>query len=85
MRNSQRDSKKGDKLKARWLGPYKVHEALDKGVYRLENLKGVVLKAAVNQCRLKLYHTTKAPEDTDQESADSDDSPPSPPPKKRKV
>ena len=87
MRNSQRDSKKGDKLKARWLGPYKVHEALGKGVYRLENLKGVVLKATVNQCRLKLYHTTKATKDTDQGSpSDSDDeSPPSPPPKKGKV
>ena len=59
LRNSHRESKKGDKMKPRWLGPYRVYEVLDKGVYRLENLKGVVLKAAVNQCRLKLYRTKR--------------------------
>ena len=44
LKNSQRDSKKGDKVKPRWLSPYKVHEALDKGVYKLQNQQGVVLK-----------------------------------------
>ena len=48
---------KGDKMKPRWLGPYTVHEALDKGAYRLKNLKGVLLKVAVNQGRLKMYHS----------------------------
>ena len=55
MRNSKRDSKKGDKMAPRWLGPYKVHQMLDKGVCRLENAGGLVLKAAVHQCRLKIY------------------------------
>ena len=56
LRNSARDSKKGDKLKPRWLGPYKVHKCLEKGLYRISNLKtGTVLKNVVNQCRLTMY------------------------------
>ena len=42
-------------MKPRWLGPYTVHESLGKGVYRLKNRHGTVLKAGVNICRLKLY------------------------------
>ena len=57
LRNSQRDSKKGDKMKPHWLGPYTVHKSLGKGVYRLKNQHGTVLKAAVNICCLKLYLT----------------------------
>ena len=60
LRNSQRESNIGGKMKLRWLGPYFIHEVLGKGVYCLSNLKsGVVLKTAANQCRLKLY--TKPP------------------------
>ena len=55
-KNSQRESKKGDKMKSHWLGPYSIHEVLGKGVHHLSNPKsGVVLKTAVNQCWLKLY------------------------------
>ena len=59
LRNSQRDTKKGDKMKVRWLGPYTVHESLGKGVYRLKNRHGTVLKAGINICRLKLYLTNE--------------------------
>ena len=53
LRNSHSDSKKGDKLQPRWLGPYRVYEALEKGVCRLENAHGSrVLKTAVNRCCL---------------------------------
>ena len=38
-----------------WLGPYKIHEKLDKGLYRLENLSVVVLQSIFNQCRMKLF------------------------------
>ena len=56
MRNSAREAKKGDKMKPRWLGPYKVHEVLEKGLYRISNPKtGIILKNAVNQCRLTMY------------------------------
>ena len=37
LRNSAGDSRKGDKLAKRWLGPYKIYEHIDKGVYCLEN------------------------------------------------
>ena len=50
---------KRDKMKPHWPGPYRVYEALDRGVYWLQNLEGVVLKAATNQCCLKLYHTKR--------------------------
>lgn len=45
-------------MKPRWLGPYVIHKHLKKGVYQVANDKGNVLKAAVNQCRLKVYHTS---------------------------
>eukprot|EP00731_Ephydatia_muelleri_P002673 Em0001g2673a len=53
LQNSHIDSKKGDKLQPRWLEPCRVYEALEKGVCRLENAYGRVLKTAVNRCRLK--------------------------------
>eukprot|EP00731_Ephydatia_muelleri_P017503 Em0010g601a len=31
LRNSARDTKKGDKLKPRWMGPYSIHTVNDKG------------------------------------------------------
>ena len=43
LRNNHQDSKKGDKLKQRWLGPYKVYEVLEKGVCQLENSTAKVL------------------------------------------
>ena len=52
IRNSARESKKGDKLNARWLGPYAIEEDLRKGVYRVSNAStGHVLKKGVNQSR----------------------------------
>ena len=58
LKNSARESKKGDKMKPRWNGPYKIHADLGKGVYRLLNPKtGNVLKKAVNIARLKVYYS----------------------------
>ena len=57
VRNSARESKKGDKMKPRWLGPYSIEESLGKGVYRVSNNStGLVLKKGINQSRLTLYH-----------------------------
>ena len=39
LRNSARECKKGDKLKPRWLGPYKVVECLGKKVLKIANAK----------------------------------------------
>ena len=52
LRNSARDSRKGDKLTKRWLGPYRVEEAIGKGLYRLANpTTGRMLKKTFNGCR----------------------------------
>ena len=52
LRNSARDGRKGDKFKARWLGPYMIKESLGKKVYRLSNpTPGHTLKKAFNGCR----------------------------------
>ena len=49
MRNSATDSRKGDKLAQRWLGPYKIEEHIGKGVYRLQNpVTGKILNKTVN-------------------------------------
>ena len=58
LKNSARDSKKGDKMKPRWLGPYKVEKSLGSGVFKISNqITGKVLKNAVNQCRLKHFQS----------------------------
>jgi hypothetical protein len=55
LKNSKRDTKKGDKTKPRWLGPYTISRVLGKGVFQLCNQKtGAPLKTAVNQCRLRI-------------------------------
>ena len=92
LKNSRKESRKGDKLAPRWVGPYTIHESLGKGVYRLSNPKtgfGLVNGAAVNQCRLKIYLAPNSPSDTSSEVDSESDSEPKtkaqPPPKKRKV
>ena len=56
VKNSRKESKKGDKLMPRWLGPYKIHEVLNKGTFKICNpSSGKVLMVAVNQCRLKVF------------------------------
>ncbi|KAL5477308.1 hypothetical protein EMCRGX_G024090 [Ephydatia muelleri] len=60
MRNSAKDSKKGDKMAQRWLGPYKVVQILEKGVYKQQNPStGKNLKKCVNGCRLKVFLKSK--------------------------
>ena len=90
LKNSRKESRKGDKLAPRWVGPYTIHESLGKGVYRLSNPKtGLINKTAVNQCRLKVYLAPNSPSDTSSEADFKSDSEPKtkaqPPPKKRKV
>ena len=57
-----------------WLGPYTITKSLSKGVFQLSNLKtGVPLKAAVNQCRLRIYN--QRPSDKGESHRDSDPGP----------
>lgn len=57
LRNSKRDSKMGDKMTNKWLGPYEIAEVKNKGNYRLRNPStNNILAKMVNASRLKRYH-----------------------------
>ena len=44
-------------MEPNWLGPYRIHEVLNKGTFRLSQLKdGKVLAQLYNMKRLKLYY-----------------------------
>lgn len=59
LRNSKRDTKKGDKMHPKWMGPYAIVSSLGKGLYRIRNCStDVVLKKAVHSSRLKQYFTS---------------------------
>ena len=47
-RNSRKDSRKGDRLTADWLGPYEIKEITPKGVCVLSNKDGIKLKTKTN-------------------------------------
>lgn len=55
LKNMRKLSKKGDKLKPNWLGPYEIAECLGKNNYRLKKTTGK-MKSIYNSTRLKLYH-----------------------------
>ena len=57
LKNCKKLSRKGSKLEQNWTGPYKIHEVLGKGTFRLSNSKDStkVLKTVYNMTRLKLY------------------------------
>ena len=44
------------KLMEKWIGPYFVHDVLDKNLYKLRNMDGRKVKQIVNGNRLKIYH-----------------------------
>lgn len=58
LKNMKKLSKKGDKLKPNWTGPYDIAECLGKNNYRLKKRTGkkVLLKSVYNSTRLKLYY-----------------------------
>jgi hypothetical protein len=50
------DMSRDKKLDARWLGPYRIHQARpDRGTYRLEDLDGTLLPHTTPGWRLKLF------------------------------
>lgn len=52
LRNSAKDSRKGDKLVHRWLGPYEIVNSIGKGRYVLKNTaSGKTLKNTFNRSR----------------------------------
>ena len=59
VKNSKKDSKKGDKQMKNWTGPFRIHEDLGKGTYRLcdKDDCSQVKAQLVNITRLKLYNS----------------------------
>ena len=57
VKNSKKDSKKGDKQMKNWTGPFRILEDLGKGAYRLgdKDDSSQVKGQLVNVTRLKLY------------------------------
>jgi len=44
------------KLEKQWIGPYYVHNVLDKNVYKLRHMEGRLVQGVIHGNRLKLYH-----------------------------
>ena len=63
LQNSKRDTKKGDKMQQKWLGPYTVVASLGNGLYRIQNKATErILKRAVHCARLKEYIMSNDPD-----------------------
>jgi hypothetical protein len=45
-----------EKLDAKWIGPYFIHEIYKKSNYKLLTLEGKLLKNSVHGNRLKMYY-----------------------------
>ena len=55
IENTAQKERKGGKLDKAFLGPYTIHKSLGKGIYKVMNQKGVILKKKVNISRIKVY------------------------------
>ncbi|PIK51039.1 putative gypsy retrotransposon integrase-like protein 1-like [Apostichopus japonicus] len=59
VRNARKDVRRGGKLENSWLGPYKVKDVNEKGLFTLINSStGLPLKKKFNSILLKEFHTT---------------------------
>ena len=78
VKNSKKLSRKGSKMEPNWHGPYRIHEILGKGTFKLCHVDDSkkVLAQIFNMTRLKLYHQR----DEDAPPADDEDIPPANPP-----
>ena len=68
LENTAQKQRKGGKLDDAWLGPYKIHRQLGKGIYELANEKGMVLKKKVNINRLKPFKRRHPESDNDSDA-----------------
>eukprot|EP00731_Ephydatia_muelleri_P009172 Em0004g1510a len=55
LRNMRNLTRKGGKLKKEWSGTYVIDELCGKGLYRLKNESGEILKKKYNSAQLKIY------------------------------
>jgi len=66
-KNMRRETRQGDKLIARWDGPFKIAETLGKGSYRIKKPNGEILQQRITSTRLKRFHPAEAEESDDPE------------------
>lgn len=55
VENTAQKERKGGKFKELFRGTYSIAEALGKGLYRLRNKQGIILRKKFNIKRLKVY------------------------------
>lgn len=56
LKNAANDHRMGGKHDDKWVGPYIIHEKLEKGRYRLRSATtGKIQKQVYNSCLLKDY------------------------------
>lgn len=77
VKNSRKLSRKGSKMNPNWLGPYRIHQILNKGTFRLSQAEDdtKILTQVYNMTRLKLYYkrdTASESKVTDSSSIDDD-------------
>ena len=59
VKNSRKLAHKGSKMDPNWLGPYRIHDVLNKETFQLSRVKdGKVLAQLYNMTWLKLYYTS---------------------------
>ena len=60
--NTAQQQRKGGKMEPLRLGPYVINICLGKGIYRLKNMKGEVLKKTANIARLTVFKDRTEPD-----------------------
>ena len=61
VESKKNDGRKGGKLEINFKGgPYTIAEDVGKGLFRLKDAKGKLLKTAINCHRLKIWHDPQA-------------------------
>lgn len=55
LENTAQQQRKGGKMEPLRLGPYMINRCLGKGIYKLKNMKGEVLKKKANIARLTVF------------------------------
>ena len=64
LRNSKRDTKKGDKMQDKWTGTYQVVSITKRESAISQNLQSqLLLNNGVNVAQLKLYYSNRCQED----------------------
>ena len=62
LENTAQQQRKGGKMEPLRLGPYVINRCLGKGIYKLKNMKGELLKKKANIARLTVFKDQTEPD-----------------------